>query len=301
MPSPTSDFISHNEVVHFENSTPAGSTTAVLDGSQSKKPATRPQRREVKDEELKLTPYQSIGKVHARNKKKSEDMNFDVHVTAFYIGQPTKVNGEEYHQLLTVAHAFNFPSFQEAEDFIFVPSYAQENEQYVVLPGEKKIHKLYKCHTKTNTSAKITNKFDLCVLYVHPKPLVDLVDSVKIDRLSPLILVANGDFKVETEFKAIGHPATSRYPYGKMAEVQGNFIRSYTLEEYEPQTIQINNVAAGGMSGGPWIIQGKENKLVYGIQSCNTPQRSKSSNATSPYFRSDLFDALELDYITEED
>ena len=223
-----------------------------------------------------------------------------MHVTAFYIGQPTEVEDEEYHQILTVAHAFDYRAFQEADEFIFVPSiYAKTNEWYLVLPGKKKCHPSYKCTTITEDSSTITSRFDLCVLYVHPKSVVDL----NIDRFAPLVLVANGNFTVETEFKAIGYATQS-----KLSEVQGNYIRSHTLNNYEAQTIQIDNVAKKGMSGGPWIIQGEENKLVYGIQSCNTPQVSEVSkgkekeikegqwNATSPYFRSDLFDALELKY-----
>ena len=296
--APTSDHVSR------EDNTPAAITPALLHGSQSQRPATRSQRREVKDEKLKLTPYQSIGKVYAR-KKGCKDPNFDVYVTAFYIGQPTEVNGEEYHQILTVAHAFDCRTFQEADEFIFVPSiYAKTNEWYLVLPGEKRCHPSYNCETITENSCKITSTFDLCVLYVHPISVVNL----NIDRFAPLVLVANGDFTVKTEFKAIGYATQS-----KLSEVQGNYIRSHTLNNYEAQTIQIDNVTEKGMSGGPWIIQGEENKLVYGIQSCNTPQVSEVSkgkekenkegkwNATSPYFRSELFDALELVYIIEED
>ena len=123
--APTSDHVSRED--NPAAITPEAITPALLHGSQSQRPATRSQRREVKDEELKLTPYQSIGKVYAR-KKGCKDPNFNVHVTAFYIGQPTEVNGEEYHQILTVAHAFDHPVFQEADEFIFVPSiYAKTN------------------------------------------------------------------------------------------------------------------------------------------------------------------------------
>ena len=59
----------------------------------------------------------------------------------------------------------------------------------------------------------------------------------------------------------------------------GNYVRSHTLEKYEPQTIQMNNYVVEGMCGGPWIIQGKGNMLVYGILSCNTPQGSQVFNA----------------------
>ena len=270
----------------------------------------------MKDEELKSTPYQSIGKVYARRK----GGEVDVYVSAFYIGQPTAVNGEEYHRLLTVAHAFNYSTFKKANELIFVPSiYAKTNELYIVLPGIKKCHPSYRCYRMTKKSCWLTVKFDLCVLYVHPKSVVDM----NIDRFTPLLLVANGDFTVKTKFKAIGYATQS-----KLSEVEGNYIRSHTLKQYEALTIQIDNDARLGMSGGPWIIQGEENKLVYGIQSCITPQEeikdSKGKekdkkeelnaasffrrdlfdgecNATSPYFRIDLFDGLELVYITEEE
>ena len=62
--APTSDHVSHEDNTPA-SITPVAITPALLHGSQSQRPATRSQRREVKDEELKLTPYQSIGKVYA--------------------------------------------------------------------------------------------------------------------------------------------------------------------------------------------------------------------------------------------
>ena len=299
--APTSDHVSREDnpaAITPKAITPVAITPVLLHGSQSQRPATRSQRREVTAEELKLTPYQSIGKVYAR-KKGCKDPNFNMHVTAFYIGLPTEVNGEEYHQILTVNHAIDYRSFQEADEFIFVPSiYAKTNEWYLVLPRERRYHPSYECENISKDSCKITSRFDLCILYAHPISVVNL--QLSLDRFKPLVLVANGDFTVKTEFKAIGYATQS-----KLSEVQGNYIRSHTLEKYEAQTIQIDNVAKKGMSGGPWIIQGEENKLVYGIQSCNTKQSYEDKgkkikveewNATSPYFRPDLFDALELKY-----
>ena len=217
---------------------------------------------------------ESVGKVY---------LSFDgirVHVTAFFIGRRTNIDGIDVFQLLTVAHAFD--KFEQTQYLIFAPAsnadLSNQDTIYLILPGERGrvIHPDYRPGEAKN---------DICILYVLPSPNRG---NAPIDRtLSPLQLTVKQTFSTEDRWTVLGYPVQAPT---RVKAIDGNYV--LPSEDDEPLTIRINNAAREGMSGGPWILHNSDSK-VNGIQS---QLKYPSMHAISPKFREDLLDRLHLDY-----
>ena len=164
------------------------------------------------------------------------------------------------HRLLTVAHMFDYDINAKTLEFI-----TSSNEIYVI-----NVNGVYqKCHPsydsfKTETHV-LDTKNDLCVLHVHPNgKRSESKEDCSINELTPLKLMADASFDRSTVFRVIGYPLTGEFG-GKMTEVRGKVLAVH----YKESIIEIDNDSRCGMSGGPWMIEGRENDYVYGIQSGN--------------------------------
>ena len=289
-------------------------TSQLFDGDESVKSriesdfpgsGPRPQRERVNYSELEMLPYQSVGKVYARavhNVERSKDKSLEIqenrYTTAFYIGQPTIKEGQELRRLLTVAHAFDIePELLKNEHIVFVPAsnadLSNRSHIFPILPdkienGEKEIRRVIL--PNRSESKCISN--DICVLFVSPRGSGASIDDV---IRSPLQLVVKKDGHYdETSWTAIGYPKQSPL---SMDKVKGNFIPSHTLKYYEPLTIQMDNMVAKGMSGGPWMLNGSSSE-VNGIQSSVVRANDPNAlvNVASPFFSEELLTNLGLQY-----
>ena len=253
--------------------------------------------------DLELSPYQSVGKVYAATvvgKDKSLVVRqTDNYVTAFYIGQPTQKEGEDLRRLLTVAHAFDTKNSLKTKHMVFVPAsnanLSDESHKYPILPDKSGGRVVL---PNRSQSKCISN--DICVLFVSPNSGT----GATIDVLPPLQLVVkeDGHYDKTDSWTIIGYPTQSVH-LSSMQRVEGKFILSHTLKHYEPLTIQVDNVAALGMSGGPWMLNGSDSH-VNGIQSSVVVNNDHTScNAVSPFFTEELLGKLDLQYtlIQEDD
>ena len=297
-----------------DQAAPAAAKSEIPAAAKGKIPAaSRSARIDQKDLDLKTLPCQSVGKIHCAIKPKSgEDIDViahDKYVTAFYIGQPTQTNGEPVERLLTVAHVFDDRSFRNTKYHIFVPASnadaSNKDEMYLIHPRMKRVS------PKAYCLKKYAN--DICVVFIIPNPLKSIIGPGRpISRtLSPLQLVVKNDYGTNDSWRVIGYPSKSCGM--KISAYDGNFIQAHTLSNYEPLTIQMNNDALLGMSGGPWILHDSDNR-VNGIQSglVKQPDAAASGrprkghnflsqlhcNAVSPFFRKELLEELDLDYQT---
>ena len=256
-------------------------------------------KQEDKDIKKLRAPYRSVGRIYATHKSK------DVYVTAFYIGQPTKTNnGIEVHKLLTVAHAFCKPDLNELDteykNHVFIPGdqnlyNSHEIEKYPIYPEEDEVtfHPKYRpCYAKIHLSRsslvyllagvhhrRHCTQYDMCVVHIK-----------KLKRMKELQLVAYNDLDTRTSI-FLHQPFIDQ-----KIMVKGNYIRSHTITNYQPLTIQLYADVQPGMGGGPWIIYDK----VCGIQSCSYQQPNGQLNPTSPAFGESLFgdEGLKLNYVT---
>ena len=264
-------------------------------GSATKKsvpsrPLTKRARRvKVGDEDIRKSPYASVGRIYAAPKNKFDKA---VYATAFYIGQSTELDdGFEVHRLLTVAHALDCDKFN-TKYHIFVPSSNQDltNRDEIYLIKGMLPHPKY----RSAKSGERTYHYDLCVAFVIPHQYRSEKTMSIGEKLTPLKLVVhNGNLNTNNVIEVIGFPVPRYGPsFGKMAKVVGSFIHSHTISNYHPLTIQIHNFVPYGMSGGPWLLGNK----VCGIQSAFVFQPNGQANAVSPIFREELLNKLDLEY-----
>ena len=202
----------------------------------------------------------------------------------------TAVNTETRYRLLTVAHMFDYDIFKNAKTLEFITSL---NEVYVINLNEA----YQKCHPSYDSFKTGTHdldiKNDLCVLHVHPNgKRSESKKDCSIKELTPLKLMANASFNRSTALRVIGYPLTGTFG-GKMIETRGKI----STVNYKKSTIEIDNYSRRGMSGGPWMIKGRDDSnYVYGIQSGNVLPDAEESTATSPLFCEQLLDPLDLEY-----
>lgn len=254
---------------------------------ESPPPAATP----VNEENLTRYPYSSVGKLYVMYEDVPTE-TVDINVTAFYIGQKTLVAGEYCEKLLTVAHLFTDLKGKKYH-MMFVPcsstlynstTCTNDNyEMYAIVPGEvgRLVHPQYYLSKRKHRVS-----YDICVLYVIPKEAKQRI--VIHESLIPLELVVKKQLDPSRDgWKAIGYPVSKN-----LHEGDGKYLSSHADRTYEPLTVRMKLQPESGMSGGPWILHGSDNK-VNGIQSSRVNLKCGFGSA-SPTFTVDLLDKLDL-------
>lgn len=268
----------------------------------------------LKPPKPKEPPYTSVGIVYAYDEsdKSNEGGEFSQDApqpdlgkeprkcfTAFYIGQPTKINGTRVRRLLTAAHLFDFKDLRKLKNLTFFP----ESNPRAAYPlyYDAKSKKIVKCIPKKYKPRKrkddnMLSSNDICVLFIVDEPDKD-IPRVSIDNeLSPLSLyVKVHEYNCSDKRNVIGYrPGVGTH---ELLEIEGKYTPCRQYKMYEPLTVVLKTerLVKKGMSGGPWTFQLEDDKEchVFGIQSSIVPFESY---AVSPDFREDLFRELEIKY-----
>ena len=265
----------------------------------------------ITNEEEEPLCRNSVGRIFAGAKNRFDT---DKYVTAFYIGQPTMINGTEVHKLLTVAHAY-YDMFNK-KHLVFIPSFYNGDKDdiysvYTKKGGIRRHPEFQPFFSKllsllAGEPYEHCTHYDVCVVFIIPNK--------KDINLIPLQLVVRNDYSTKTTMRVIGYSmrreGCSRIVlltyYSKPHVISAQYIPSHTIKYYHPLTIRIaatNFARFEGMSGGPWVISSNNEYFACGIQSCIisnsniTIDGQSSTVVASATFREDIFKELNLDYV----